>query len=79
MYLPESLLGEENVQCLPVVGMDFAVQKNPVLRQQDLLGRSDETGFSVVGGVEDLPGHFVGRTDDDETVFVNQYSSLCIV
>lgn len=79
MYLPESLLGEENVQCLPVVGMDLAVQKDPVLRQQNFLGRSNETGFSVVRGVEDLPGHFVGRTDDDETVFVNQYSSLCIV
>lgn len=68
MYLPEGLLGEEDVQRLPVVGMDLAMQEDPVFRQQNLLGRCNETRFGVVGGVEDLPGHFVGRTDDDETV-----------
>lgn len=68
MYLPESLLGEEDVQSLPVVGVDLAMQEDPVLGQQDLLGGCNETRFSMVGGVEDLSGHFVGRTDDDETV-----------
>lgn len=42
------------------------MQENPVLLEQDLGGRVDETGFSVIGGVEDFPGHLIGRSEHNE-------------
>lgn len=36
--LPQSLLGEENVQSLSVIGVCLSVQKHPVLLEQDLGG-----------------------------------------
>ena len=39
----------------------------PVVWEDDLLGRVDETGLSVGWGVEDLARILVGRGHDDET------------
>ena len=46
--------------------MCLSVQKDPVFLQQDLGSRVDQTWFSVVWRVENLPSHLVGRSEDDK-------------
>jgi hypothetical protein len=64
--LRQSPLGEQDVQGLSIIGMSFTVQEYPVLLQKNLGGRVDKTWFSVVGRVENLPRHLVGRSENDE-------------
>lgn len=42
------------------------MQEYPVLLQKYLGSRVDKTWFSVIGRVEDLSSHLVGRSKNDE-------------
>jgi len=64
--LRQSPLGEQDVQGLSVIGVSLSVEEYPVLLQQDLGGRVDETWFSVVRRVKNLPSHLVGGPENDE-------------
>lgn len=63
---PKGLLGKQDVQCLSVIGVSLSVKEDPVFLQQNLRGRVYETWFSVVWGVENLPSHLVGGSEDNE-------------
>lgn len=64
--LPECLFSEQDVQGLSVIGMSLSVQKDPIFLQQDLGGRVDQTWFSMVWRVHDLPRHLVGGSENDK-------------
>lgn len=64
--LLERLAGEQAVETLAVVDVGFAVEEDPVLGAEELVGGIDDAGLDEVGRVEDLAGHVTGRGDNDE-------------
>jgi hypothetical protein len=64
--LLERLAGEQTVETLAVVDVGLAVEEDPVLGAEELVGGIDDAGLDKVGRVEDLAGHITGRSDNDE-------------
>ena len=66
--LLERLTGEQAVKTLAVVDVGLAVEEDPVLRAEELVGGIDDAGLDEGGRVEDFAGHVAGRGDNDEPV-----------
>ena len=66
--LLECLAGEETVQALAVVDVGLAVEEDPVLGAEELVGGIDDAGLDEGRRVEDLAGNVAGRADNDEPV-----------
>lgn len=64
--LLERLAGEEAVEALAVVDVGLAIEEDPVLGAQELVGGVDDTRLDEVRRVEDLAGHVTRRGNDDE-------------
>lgn len=64
----ERLSGEETIESLSVLVVDLSVQEDPVLGEKDLLGGTDEAGFSISRAVENLSRVIRRGGDDNEDV-----------
>ena len=64
---PQGFAREKDVESLAVVCVNFAMEKDPVVRRENLFGSVYKTWFGVARGVHDLPGHVVRRSEHDET------------
>lgn len=62
----EGLAGEETVEALAEVDVGLAVEEDPVVVAEKLVGDIDDTGLDVGRGVEDLAGKISGGGNDDE-------------
>lgn len=62
----ESGAGEEAVEALAEVDVGFAVEEDPAVGAEELVGHVDDAGPGEGGGVEDLAGHVACGGDDDE-------------
>lgn len=58
--LLERLAGEEAVETLAVIYVSAAVEEDPVLGAEELVGGIDDAGLDECGRVEDLAGHVAG-------------------